>query len=191
MSIAKRMDSVTRDVTVSILRGEWTVGMMTETDSRDSDMPVAKVVRSLRHYPLDLKRRMVEETFAPGSSVSIVARRHDVNANLLFEWRKKYREGRLGNGIPGPRASTTGCDLVRVGVIDADSNLRPLATDGDSSAPSASPPRAKRQAMPESRVVPLPGIIEIELPNRVKVRVDAAIGEAALRRVLSAAGAAA
>jgi transposase len=40
----------------------------------------------------------VEETLLPGTSVSRVARRHDVNANLLFYWRKLYREGRLGGG---------------------------------------------------------------------------------------------
>lgn len=39
---------------------------------------------------------MVEETLLPEASVSRVARRHDVNANQLFHWRKLYREGRLG-----------------------------------------------------------------------------------------------
>ena len=29
------------------------------------------------------------ETFAPGASVSIVARRHDLNANMLFTWRRQ------------------------------------------------------------------------------------------------------
>jgi transposase len=38
----------------------------------------------------------VEETLLPGASVSRVARRHDVNANQVFRWRKFYREGRLG-----------------------------------------------------------------------------------------------
>ena len=32
---------------------------------------------------------MVAETQAPGSSVSIVARRHDVNSNQLFRWRRQ------------------------------------------------------------------------------------------------------
>jgi transposase len=31
----------------------------------------------------------------PGASVAVVARRHDVNANQVFHWRKLYREGRL------------------------------------------------------------------------------------------------
>jgi transposase len=36
-----------------------------------------------------LKRQIVAETLEPGSSVSIVARRHDVNANQLFKWRRE------------------------------------------------------------------------------------------------------
>jgi transposase len=36
-----------------------------------------------------LKRRIVAETIEPGVSVSIVARRHDVNANQLFKWRRE------------------------------------------------------------------------------------------------------
>ena len=39
-----------------------------------------------REYSEALKRRMVAETLEPGASVSIVARRHDVNSNQLFRW---------------------------------------------------------------------------------------------------------
>jgi transposase len=42
-----------------------------------------------RQYPAALKRQMVAETQAPGASVSIVARRHDVNSNQLFRWRRQ------------------------------------------------------------------------------------------------------
>jgi transposase len=35
------------------------------------------------------QRQMVAETQAPGASVSIVARRHDVNSNQLFTWRRQ------------------------------------------------------------------------------------------------------
>ena len=42
------------------------------------------------------KRRIVEETLEAGASVARVARRHAVNANQVFYWRKKYREGQLG-----------------------------------------------------------------------------------------------
>nr|WP_265546415.1 IS3 family transposase [Roseomonas mucosa] len=36
---------------------------------------------------------MVEETYAPGASVSLVARRHGVNPNQLFSWRRLAAEG--------------------------------------------------------------------------------------------------
>src|SRR5437016_14623288 len=42
------------------------------------------------------QRRIVEETLEAGASVARVARRHAVNANQVFYWRKKYREGQLG-----------------------------------------------------------------------------------------------
>jgi transposase len=42
-----------------------------------------------RQWPEALKRQIVAETLEPGSSVSIVARRHDVNANQLFKWRRE------------------------------------------------------------------------------------------------------
>jgi len=48
-----------------------------------------------RHWPEVLKRRMVAETLEPGASVSIVARRHDVNANQLFKWRREMTSEQL------------------------------------------------------------------------------------------------
>ena len=42
-----------------------------------------------RQYSEALKRQMVAETQLPGASVSIVARRHDVNSNQLFRWRRQ------------------------------------------------------------------------------------------------------
>jgi len=42
-----------------------------------------------RQYSEALKRQMVEETLVPGASVSVVARRHDVNSNQLFRWRRQ------------------------------------------------------------------------------------------------------
>ena len=40
------------------------------------------------------------ESYQPGVSVSLVARRNDVNANLLFTWRRRYgkRAAGVGNG---------------------------------------------------------------------------------------------
>ena len=44
--------------------------------------------RRRRVRPEDEKRRIVAETYERGASVSAVARRHDLNANLLFSWRR-------------------------------------------------------------------------------------------------------
>src|SRR6267154_6344290 len=49
-----------------------------------------------RRRSFEEKCRIVEETLEAGASVARVARRHGVNANQVFYWRKKYREGRLG-----------------------------------------------------------------------------------------------
>lgn len=46
----------------------------------------AKCRRRVR--PEDEKRRIVAETYDRGASVSEVARRHGLNANLLFTWRR-------------------------------------------------------------------------------------------------------
>ena len=44
------------------------------------------------------KRRIVAESHQPGVSVSVVARRNDVNANLVFNWRRRFREQAGGAG---------------------------------------------------------------------------------------------
>ncbi|MGL4965389.1 MAG: transposase domain-containing protein [Inquilinus sp.] len=46
--------------------------------------------RRNRSWPEALKREIVAASLEPGSSVSLVARRYDVNANQVFAWRKRY-----------------------------------------------------------------------------------------------------
>lgn len=41
------------------------------------------------------KRQIVEQTLEPGASVARVARAHGLNANVVFHWRREYREGKL------------------------------------------------------------------------------------------------
>ena len=43
-----------------------------------------------RRWPEALKREVVAALLEPGASVSIVARRYDVNANQLFKWRRQF-----------------------------------------------------------------------------------------------------
>ncbi|HWX61727.1 MAG TPA: transposase [Bradyrhizobium sp.] len=49
-----------------------------------------------RRWTTAEKRRMVEESLAPGASVIEVARRHDVHPNLLTVWRRQARTGAFG-----------------------------------------------------------------------------------------------
>jgi transposase len=45
--------------------------------------------RRRRSWTRDEKRRIVEESLQEGTSIAEVARRHELNANLLFTWRRK------------------------------------------------------------------------------------------------------
>jgi transposase len=42
------------------------------------------------------KRRIVEQTLEPGSSVARVAQAHGVNPNVIFHWRREFRDGKFG-----------------------------------------------------------------------------------------------
>lgn len=57
-----------------------------------------------RRYTLAFKRRVVEETLTGRESVSVVARRHDLNANLVFNWRRRYAHGALSGAAETPTA---------------------------------------------------------------------------------------
>jgi len=41
------------------------------------------------------RRQIAEESLQPETSVAVVARRHGVNANQVFLWRKLYQKGLL------------------------------------------------------------------------------------------------
>src|ERR1700729_3398119 len=52
-------------------------------------------VQRRRRWTASEKVRMVEETFEPGMTVSLVARRHGVAPNQLFPWRRLVAQGGL------------------------------------------------------------------------------------------------
>jgi transposase len=125
----------------------------------------AQAVTGKRRWAIGEKRRIVEETFAPGTSVSVVARRHNVNANQVFSWRTQYRRGDL--------SETVSAGLMRIGMFDAGGVIRPVPV----------PPEPVMASPVMSR--PSSGIIEIELIGGIKVRVDGDVDESHLRRVLA------
>src|SRR5947207_13214341 len=70
-----------------------------------------------RNWPERFKRQAVAETLEPGSSVSIVARRHDLNTNQLFKWRREL--------LPkAPPAAAEGSTMLPVEIV-AEPERRP------------------------------------------------------------------
>ena len=65
---------------------------MTNPPSR---IEVVASVQRRRRWTAFEKVRMVEETFEPGMTVSLVARRHGVAPNQLFTWRRLVAQGSL------------------------------------------------------------------------------------------------
>lgn len=117
-----------------------------------------------RRWSLADKLRILAECDEPGASVSAVAARHGVYRSLVFQWRRQAREGLLA-AEPVP-------EFVPV-------RLEPPEP------PRAAPPPAApaKRASPPPRA---PAVIEIELPDGVRLRVGEEVGAAALRRVLAA-----
>jgi transposase len=72
---------------------------MMDTISKHQSSPIALArsgsAKTRRYYRREEKLRIVEESFAPGASVSVVARKHDVNANIVFAWRRQFKRGQL------------------------------------------------------------------------------------------------
>ncbi len=64
-----------------------------------------------RRWTTVQKRRMVEESFAPGATVAEVARLHEVHPNQLHGWRKDARLGSLPMA-PSPQGSFAPVELA-------------------------------------------------------------------------------
>lgn len=112
--------------------------------------------RRRRRWSEARKRRIVAESYQPGVSVSVVARRHDVNANMVFSWRRQYRELArvVGGFVPVVVTSTEGAEPAKLLPTPEDIELQPS------------------------------GRIEIALADGSRVTVDRDVDAAALSRVL-------
>jgi transposase len=112
-----------------------------------------------RHWTVEEKRRIVEQTLSSKSSVAMVARQYGVNANQVFYWRKLYRAGQLG--------SDSGAEQqVR---------LLPVSVSDDQPA----------ETEPEEATKPVPGVaINIEFPGRTLVSVEGAVDADIVRAVV-------
>lgn len=58
--------------------------------SARNDEEAASLRRKRRSWTTDEKRRIVDESLADGASIAEIARRHDLNANQLFTWRRQF-----------------------------------------------------------------------------------------------------
>jgi len=123
----------------------------------------AKPVRQYRSR--DERRQIVEETLVSGVSVAVIARRHGINANQVFQWRTLYRAGLLNpldDGDAGQR-------MLPVNVVrEAPAPVTSLEQEG------AAPVRGGHGST---------GAIELTLA-RAQVRIVGHVDAASLRVVL-------
>jgi len=141
-----------------------------DTLSQPISPPITK-----RHYrSAEERRRIVEETLVPGTSVAIVARAHGVNANQVFGWRKLYHSGLLGSAssTSGSEASTSSIRLLPVSVC-ADTECQSVQT---AVAVSEQGEGDRESAVP-------PGVIELTLAQ-AQVRITGDVAASVLRVLL-------
>lgn len=137
--------------------------------------------RRRRSYTVEQKRELIEAVMQPGASVSVVAQRHDVNANLLFTWRRQMRDGQLEASGAMPTAPT---QFIPLGVVGA--GVGDGASTGaiaQATEPAAGGPIARLERIRSHRSHCR---IEIELPNGVRLRVQDAVETGTLRQVVAA-----
>jgi transposase len=63
-------------------------------NSTSDRVEIITSVQRRRRWTAAEKIRLVEATFAPGMTVSLVARQNGVNANQLFTWRRLTAQAR-------------------------------------------------------------------------------------------------
>ena len=149
--------------------------------------------RSRRSWSDEEKQRIVAEAAVPGASVADIARRHGVNANLVFNWRKTARAALSAaepNGLAvclqanASSPAAEHCEFMPIGVIGRAVDEDPALVTGASSA-AVGRTSSRRETLQRPGMEERPGVIEIDLVDGVRLRVDAFVNERALRRVLS------
>jgi transposase len=113
------------------------------------------------------------EVEVEGGQVSVVAQRHGISKSLLYNWRSAWKAA----GLAARARVVPPAEFVQLGVVADASGQGPMMP----MTAGAVSPRGTGLALAE-RV----GVIEIDLPEGVRVRVDSGVNEKALRRVLSA-----
>jgi transposase len=163
------------------------------SSSLKSTAPAIAGKRPRRSWSAEEKRQIVDEAVLPGASVADIARRHGVNANLVFTWRKRAASSvapEASAAVVGARRDdaspsvTGGCEFIPIGVFaEADDGKAALA--GRHVPAAAGGASSRRAASPRADMNERPGVIEIDLADGTRLRVDAFVNERALRRVLT------
>jgi transposase len=137
-----------------------------------------------RTWSLDERQRIVDEALVPGASVASVARRHGLNANLVFKWIRRAREGWLDRR----RVRAKETDAAALAGDGAAPAFVPVKVVELSAAAKFTSPPAITKPVREARRSARRGVMEITLPNGARVSLDADVDAEALRCVLSALG---
>jgi transposase len=132
---------------------------------------IARIERRRQWSPQE-KAALMAEVEAAGGQVSVVARRHGISKSLLYNWRSAWKAAALAQV-----SSPVSAGFIQLGVV-TDPSEHNLAIRMRADVPG---PRGTGLTLAE-RV----GVIEIDLPDGVRVRVDSGVNEKALRRVLAA-----
>ena len=149
----------------------------TDTEIKDKAVESGKKPGNRRYSPA-FKRKVVKESLVPGASVSVVARRHDINSNIVFRWRKEFREAEHDREVQSKKGLAD-AGFVEVDLVGDASGVRLLPAPrkpGGESVKAAGPAAHGKT----------PGLIEIETAGGVKLRLSGRVDDRALRRVLAA-----
>lgn len=79
----------------------------------DDDKPVGWRKKTRRYWSEAQRRQIVAASYAPGASMAAVARHYDINANLLWNWRRAFRQaGALPAPVQDPVIGFASVELV-------------------------------------------------------------------------------
>jgi transposase len=152
-----------------------------------SERAIEIVGERRRAYDAEFRTRLVEASRAPGACMRDLARRHGVCVSLIYRWRRSAMNavasvsGRLRD-TPPAMAAQSPLEFMPVGVFGRAQDEGPaLVTRPAVGHPAASAPMPSSNTTMQAR----PGLIEIDLTDGTRLRVDAFVNERALRRVLA------